>query len=91
MKKLLTMIAITCSLGLIASSALAVSANAQNGQGVANGLQKNDQAASNVPQVQIDRVKKREEMNKRREELLKKRQQLIQSNSPGNISQLKNQ
>ena len=38
-----------------------------------------------VPQAQIDRVKKRAEMDKRRAELLKVRQQLIQADSPGNL------
>ncbi len=38
-----------------------------------------------VPQAQLDRVTKRDEMNKRRAELLILRQQLIQSDSPGNV------
>lgn len=84
MKKLLIMISIMCSLGLIVSTALAVTASVQGGNASSNG-QKSGNQLTNVPQAQIDRVKKREEMNKRREKLLKMRQQLIQSNNPGNV------
>lgn len=84
MKKILLIVSIVCSLGFMASLALAAVSNTQPLTPVGAGQQ--GAQVSKVPQAQIDRVKKREEMNKRRAELLKVRQQLIQADSPGNVN-----
>lgn len=92
MKKIIIILSLIAGMALISSVAFAAnngqgknSASAQaNGNANANSHSKSA-TASQVPQAQIDRVQKREEMNQRRAEMLIIRQQLIDSDNPGNV------
>ncbi len=83
MKNMILILTVIAAVGLVSSTALAAANAKASAQGQANSNK--SATVSQVPQAQIDRVNKREEMKARRDELLKVRQQLIQSDSPGNV------
>lgn len=85
MKKFVWMVALMFVAGLFASTAMA----AGNGNGPVNNQGNgNDQVKngkSNVPQAQIDMIKKREKLRKQHDKMLKVRQRLIETDDPGNV------
>lgn len=91
MKRILITVLLIGVAMLMASTVLAVDSGQDTNQPaadqVADGATTNADGSQSgqVPQAQIDRVKKREELNQRRAELLKVRQQLIETDDPGNV------